>query len=306
MRRRVVQIVALLMCLCAPLSVSAQEQRGSIEGVVKDGSGGVLPGVTVEARSPRMVGVQTAVSDANGVYRFPALPPGPYELTAVLSGFTTTKLPTVALELGQVLKADVTMSVGGVSETVQVSGESPLIDVKQNASQASISAEVIDRIPKGRDYTNLVSFQAPGANQESRAGGIQIDGASGSENRYIIDGMDSTDLRSGTSRTGLLNDFVQEVQVKSSGYNAEYRAATGGVISAITKSGGNQYHGSVGTYFTSDALQGSQRKSLRLGLTDQTKAEQFNTPDDTFDRWEPTFQIGGPVLRDRAWFFLGY
>ncbi len=139
-----------------------------------------------------------------------------------------------------------------------------------------------------------------------RAGGIQIDGASGSENRYIIDGMDSTDLRSGTSRTGLLNDFVQEVQVKSSGYNAEYRAATGGVISALTKSGGNQFHGSLGSYFTNDSLQGSQRKSLRLGITDQTKAEQFNTPDDTFDRWEPVAYVGGPVLRDRAWFFAGY
>jgi hypothetical protein len=304
--RRAVQCVALLLCLVTPVSVWAQEQRGSIEGIVKDSSGGVLPGVTVEARSPRMVGVQTAVSDASGNYRFPALPPGPYELTAVLSGFTTTKLPTVVLELGQVLKADVTMGVGGLTESVQVSGESPLIDVKQNASQASISADVIDRIPKGRDYTNLVSFQAPGANQESRAGGIQIDGASGSENRYIIDGMDSTDLRSGTSRTGLLNDFVQEVQVKSSGYNAEYRAATGGVISALTKSGGNQFHGSLGSYFTNDSLQGTQRKSLRLGITDQTKAEQFNTPDDTFDRWEPVAYVGGPVLRDRAWFFAGY
>ena len=304
--RKAVQVVALLLCVITPVSVWAQEQRGSIEGIVKDASGGVLPGVTVEARSPRMVGVQTAVSDANGAYRFPALPPGPYELTAVLSGFTTTKLPTVMLELGQVLKADVTMSVGGLAETVQVSGESPLIDVKQNASSASISAEVIDRIPKGRDFTNLVSFQAPGANQESRAGGIQIDGASGSENRYLIDGMDSTDLRSGTARTGLLNDFVQEVQVKSSGYNAEYRASTGGVISAITKSGGNRYHGSVGTYFTSDGLQGSQRKTLRLGILDQTKAEQYNTPDDTFNRVEPTFQVGGPILRDRAWFFIGY
>src|ERR1700754_1022036 len=140
--RRVVWFVALLCLVITSVPALAQEQRGSIEGVVKDASGGVLPGVTIEARSPRMVGVQTAVSDANGVYRFPALPPGPYELTAVLSGFTTAKLPTVALELGQVLKADVTMSVGGVAETVQVSGESPLIDVKQNASQASISADV--------------------------------------------------------------------------------------------------------------------------------------------------------------------
>lgn len=298
--------LAILLCLLFGVSAFAQEQRGSIEGVVKDSSGGVLPGVTIEARSPSMVGVQTAFSDAQGAYRFPALPPGKYTLTAALSGFTTGKLENLAIELGQVLKVELTLAVGAVAETVQVKAEIPLIDVKQNASSTSIVADVIERIPKGRDFTNLVSFQAPGANQESRAGGIQIDGASGSENRYIIDGMDATDLRSGTNRVGLLNDFVQEVQVKSSGYNAEYRASTGGVISAISKSGSNTYHGGLGTYFNNDNMLGAQRKSLRLGLTNQDIAEQINTPDDNFTRWEPVFDIGGPVLHDRAWFYLGY
>src|SRR5262249_24469956 len=119
-------------------------------------------------------------------------------------------------------------------------------------------------------------------------------------------GMDSTDLRSGTSRVALLDDFVQEVQVKSSGYNAEYRASTGGVVSAITKSGGNQFHGGIGTYFNNHAMQGRPRESLPLGLTNQDVAEQYNTPDDTFTHWEPLFELGGPVLRDRAWFYAGY
>jgi outer membrane receptor protein involved in Fe transport len=297
--------LVLLLCL-AGATAFAQEQRGSIEGVIKDSTGAIIPGVTVEARSPSLVGVQTALTDASGVYRFPALAPGKYEITATLQGFSGAKATGVALELGQILKVDLTMSVSGIAETVQVRGESPLIDVKQNAAATSIVSDVIDRIPKGRDFTNLVAFQAPGANQESRAGGIQIDGASGSENRYVIDGMDSTDLRSGTSRTGLLTDFVQEVQVKSSGYNAEYRASTGGVISAITKSGGNSFHGTVGTYWTSDGLQGSQRKSLRLGLTNQDIAEQFNTPDDNFTRTEPVADLGGPLLHDRVWFYAGY
>ena len=301
-----IAIVAALLCLLPIAPAAAQEQRGSIEGVVKDASGGALPGATVEARSPAMVGVQSTVSDGTGAYRFPALPPGKYVLTATLTGFSAAKLPEVSLELGQVLKADFTLTVGGVSETVQVVGESPLIDVKQNAAATSISAEVIDRVPKGRDFTNLVSFQAPGANQETKAGGIQIDGASGSENRYLIDGMDSTDLRSGTSRTGLLTDFVKEVQVKSSGYAAEYRASTGGVISAITKSGGNQLHGSLGTYFSNDEMLGDQRPTLRLGLTNQDIFEQIKTPDDDVSRWEPVMDIGGPVLRDRVWFYAGY
>src|ERR1051325_6560416 len=144
---RVAILVGLLFIVpIAP--ASAQEQRGSIEGVGKDASGGALPGVVIEARRQAMVGVQTTTSDGVGAYRFPALPPGKYVLTATLSGFNTTKLQDLALELGQVLKADFTRGVGGLSETVQVSGEPPLIDVKQNAAATSITAEVIDRVPK--------------------------------------------------------------------------------------------------------------------------------------------------------------
>src|SRR5215468_7074198 len=113
----------LAACLCLFTTVAAaQEQRGSIEGVVKDSSGAVLPGVTVEARSPALVGVETAVSDVSGVYRFPSLPPGRYELTATLQGFTSAKVPNIGLELGQVLKVGLTMAVGGVTESVDVKG----------------------------------------------------------------------------------------------------------------------------------------------------------------------------------------
>src|SRR5689334_5347744 len=121
----------LLVCVLFAAPVAGQEQRGSIEGVIKDASGAVLPGVTVEARSPAQVGVSTAVSDSAGEYRFPSLPPGRYELTATLQGFQPAKASNVQLELGQVLKVALTMAVGGVAESVQVKAEAPLIDVKQ-------------------------------------------------------------------------------------------------------------------------------------------------------------------------------
>jgi hypothetical protein len=139
-----------------------QEQTGSIQGTVKDASGAVLPGVTMEARSPALVGVATAVTDERGTYRFPALPPGTYTITAALTGFETAKVDGVALVLGQILKVDVTLKVAGVAETVTVSGEAPLIDVKQNAAGANIQAEIIDRIPKGRDFTTTITI-APGS-----------------------------------------------------------------------------------------------------------------------------------------------
>ena len=191
--------ILLLLALARP--VLAQETRGSIEGVVKDSSGAILPGATVEARSPALVGVQSTVSDAAGAYRFPALPPGRYEITSILQGFMTTKRENIALEVGQILKVDVALTVGGLQENVQVTAESPLIDVKQNAASASITKEVIDRIPIGRDFTSVVR-SAPGAQDESRAGGFQIDGSSGSENRFVVDGMDTTSLRTGRIEQG--------------------------------------------------------------------------------------------------------
>ena len=297
-------VVFALSLLASAGPALAQEQRGGIEGVVKDSSGGVLPGVTVEARSPSLVGTATAITDGRGIYRFPALTPGVYEVLAILQSFGLAKVENIELQLGQILKIDLTLTVASVTELVQVTAESPLIDVKQNAAAATISAEVIERIPKGRDFTDLVKT-APGTQQEAKAG-IQIDGAGGSEHRYVIDGMDTTGIRTGVSGQEMPTDFVQEVQVKSSGYNAEFRATTGGVISAITKTGSNQWRGGVGFYFRNNSFNGSQRPSLRLNPSDQTKAEYIVTPDDEFYRFEPTFELGGPVFRDRLWFYAGY
>src|SRR2546421_722653 len=125
----------------------------------------------------------------------------------------------VNLALGQTLKVALTLAVGQVAEVVTVTGEPPLIDVKGSGRATDLRDEQIEKLPKGRDFTSLVT-QAPGANQEPKSGGISIDGASGAENRYIIDGTETTDIRYGTSGKGLITDFVEEVQIKSSGYTA--------------------------------------------------------------------------------------
>ena len=115
--------------------------------------------------------------------------------------------------------------------------------MKQTARQTNIRAEQVELLPKGRDFTTMVT-QAPGANQEPKLGGLSIDGASAGENRYIIDGIETTNLQSGISGKNLIADFVDEVQVKSSGYTAEFGGAMGGVINVVTKSGTNDFHGS--------------------------------------------------------------
>jgi len=310
--KRSATLCAVFACLMLFANLAtAQEQAGSIQGVVKDSSGSVLPGVTIEARSPAAVGVTTATSDSSGAYRFPALPPGRYTLTAKLAGFGDKIQPDVEVQLGQLLKIDMSMGLAGVTEAVTVTAESPIIDVKQNAASASITKDLLERIPRGRDFTTAVTT-APGTNDESRAGGLSIDGSSGSENRFVVDGMDTTNLRTGVSGKTVFTDFLSEIQVKSSGYAAEYGGSTGGVLSAISKSGSNAFHGFAGTYFRNESMQAAPQKGWRINpFTDCTQntctgvPEFVSTPDTQFDNWNPIGDIGGPVFQNRAWFYAG-
>lgn len=129
-------VVLLFAMLAIGGSAAAQDRSGSITGTVRDSSRAILPGATVLATSPSLVGVQTAVSDGQGTYRFPALTPGRYEITAQLQGFTTSKTPNVQLLLGQTLRVDFALDVATLTETVSVTAVSPVIDVKQNAAMS--------------------------------------------------------------------------------------------------------------------------------------------------------------------------
>ena len=301
--RMLAALVAVALLVALP--VVAQEQRGSIDGVVKDAQGGAIVGATVVAKSMAGATVE-AVTDATGKYRFPSLAPGRWEVTANLSGFAPAKVQNVDLRLGQLLTIPLTLSPGAMTETVQVVAESPLIDVRQSARATSLRAEDIDKMPKGRDFTSLVT-QAPGANLENaKLGGISIDGASAGENRFIIDGAETTNLQSGVSGKAMVTDFVDEVQVKSSGYAAEYGGATGGVINVISRTGTNAWRGNAFTYYSGDGLDSSYRPSLRLVPTNSNAAEYVTYPEDSYSRWEPGFTVGGPVVKDKLWFFAGY
>jgi hypothetical protein len=302
---RVRTFAALMVALLLASPLAAQDVRGTLEGIVKDSSGAVLPGATVEAKAPTGV-VLTTTSDATGTYRFPAVAPGDYVVTATLQGFQTGTVNDVRVALGQIKKVDFALSLAGVAETVTITAETPLVDVKQSARQTNIRAEQVELLPKGRDFTTLVT-QAPGANQESKSGGLSIDGASAGENRYIIDGIETTDIQHGTSGKNVIADFVEEVQVKSSGYTAEFGGATGGVINVLTKSGTNQFRGNALFNLQSDSLEGDPRPTLRSSLTTPATAfEYINYPSDKTTRIEPGFALGGPIVSNKAWFFGAY
>src|SRR5450759_325459 len=208
MRLRTFAAVLAVLMLTWP--AAAQEQRGSIEGLVKDTSGAVLPGVTVEARSAG-AGVLSTTSDGNGTYRFPSLLPGMYEVTANLASFKTSKVSDVEIKLGSIKKVDFSMQLAGVTEQVTVTAEAPVVDVKQSGNSTNIRAEQVSLLPHNRDFLSLV-IQAPGVNNEAKSatgGGIMIDGAAAAENRYVIDGIETTGIIGGVSGQNMLADFVE-------------------------------------------------------------------------------------------------
>jgi len=302
-------VLAAIVAILGASPAMAQETRGTIDGVVKDSTGGVLPGVTVQAAITGGIS-QTTVTDARGVYHFPALPPGSYTVTSSLSGFNTAKIENVKVDIGKILTIDLTMAPASLATSVEVTAEAPVVDVKQSAVTQIVTSETIDLIPKSS--TGILGALAglPGSGTEGRLGGFGIDGAGASENRYIVDGMDAGGLQSGTLAKDLNISFIDTIQVKTSGYNAEYRAATGGVVTAVTKSGTNKFHGEFNEFLSGRPLRGLQgdvRPQLRLVPSDNTKAEYFYTPrlNETTTS-NPTVSLGGPVFQDKMWFFMGY
>jgi len=298
MKRFSTFVLFVLVAALVALPAMTQEQTGGIQGVVKDSSGAVLPGVTIELTSPS-IGTVVTTTDSNGMYRFPRVPSGVYQVKASLEGYTPAG-SNVNVNLGKTSSVDLTLALGAVTESITVTADAPLVDVTSSATSASISREQIELIPKGRDFSSVVS-QAAGASNEGFAGGISIDGASGSENRFVIDGVDTTHPQNGDQGQGLITDFVEEVQVKSAGYQAEYGGSIGGVINAVTKSGSNSFEGSVGSYFGDSSWDGEKRKTPVQSEPSLYKV--FDVDDVT--RFEPFGSIGGPIMRDALWFYLG-
>src|SRR3954470_9327011 len=307
-------LVAFLLALSLPLL--AQEQTASIQGVITDSTGAALPGVTVEASSADRGQKLAVQSDSSGHYRFPSVPPGIYTVTATLSGMQPATASNVQAKLGSSPKVDLTMKLATVSTTITVTAEPQLVDVTSSSAQTSIRTETFEKLPRGRDFSTVV-VQAPSANQNNKTGGISIDGASGAENRYIMDGVDTTNPQTGVQGKALMTEFVDEVQVKSAGYPAEFGGSTGGVINVVTKTGTNDFKGTLGGEYTNTSWNGqnalidqntrtlTRSPILQLNLTN-TGFEQYVPKDDTTNQIEPSLTFGGPLMKDNLWFYGGY
>jgi Carboxypeptidase regulatory-like domain/TonB dependent receptor-like, beta-barrel len=305
LRMFVLASVAVLL-LAGVLSAQAPT-AGRIIGVVSDDQGGPLPGVAIEAKGPRLVGSAATVSDTNGTYRLLALPPGTYTITYTLQGFTPIVRNDIVLGVEQAMVLDIKMKPAAIEEEVVVTGQAPLIDVKSQARGQVLTAQTFEALPKGRSFDSLVTIIAGVQSEKALLGGISVDGASGAENVFYVDGTDTSDVVNGSRKQDVVFDFAEEVQVKASGYNAEYGGSVGGVINVITRSGGNAFHGELVGYYSGTALEGPRRDRLYFDMTDDTKARYY--PYDVYvgkdkeSSFEAGFMLGGYIKKDRLWFF---
>ena len=281
---------ALLLAALTAAPALAQSLTGSITGVVKDEQGAVLPGVTVTLVGRQ--GTKTEVTDAAGVYRFPALEVGTYVVNAELSGFAKAKSPDIAISPGRELAADLVLKVGSFSDTITVTGESPTVDVKSSATETTISQSLLFSAPITRTAINVINY-APGVNSSSAYGG-----GAGSGNALLIDGVDTRDPSGGTAWTFYNYNVVEEYQFQGLGAPAEYGGFTGAVVNTITKSGGNRFSGLFDFFGTNKSL-GSNNVSKAIADKNPTLAD----PAVTTKYADITTQMGGPLKQNKLFFF---
>ena len=299
--RKLAAAVVLLMAFTH--AAWAQEITGSIRGTVLDPQGLGVPGATVTATGPQ--GAKSTVSDTQGRFTLPFLTPGTYSLRAELQGFKAAEQKDVSVTLGGTMESTLKLDVGGVTETVEVTTTAPVIDTFSTTIGAVLNSDDLKQIPVGRTFSATL-YLSPGVSSSGMLGtnNPSISGGTGLENQYVIDGTNVTNagyggLGSYSITFGSLGnatpyDFIQEVQVKTGGYSAEFGQSTGGVVNVVTKSGTNAFKGSAFGYTQASQLQGSYKQY-------QAANGSINTI--STSNGDAGIEGGGPLVKDRLFFF---
>ena len=290
---------ALGVVLATASIAGAQQTTGTIAGRVLDPQGSAIPGATITASNAETGFNRTAVSDHEGIYRLAALPVGTYDVKVELQGFTTVQRKGVPVSVGQTVDANFDLKVASLAETVNVTGDSPLIQTSSSSVGGVVDMQDIESLPlNGRQFANL-ALTIPGVGlgfhsdpTKSTQFSPQIAGGNGRNVNYLIDGGDNNDDTVG----GLLQLFpleaIQEFNFQTARYKAEYGRSNGGVMNIVTKSGTNSYQGSGFMLFRDDWMNA------------RTETEKLNdVPKQTYRRYQFGGSVGGPILKDRAHFF---
>ena len=283
------RVATVLLAVLTLLPFSAYAATtGNLFGIVTDGTGAALPGVTVTLTGPNLQGSRSAVTNASGEYQLALLPPGTYRAEFALGGFDTIARSGIAVSLDNTTRYDVTMAMGAVAEAITVTADAVVVDptsttVQQNFGTQHLKYAAIGTA--GRSYQTVLQ-QAAGV-----AGGSnpQVMGANLGQNNYMLDGVNTTDPVTHTFGSNLPFDAIQEVSIQTLGKDAEYGRAIGGVVNVVTKTGGNEFSGTFDARITNDSLSES--------------GDHYDADTQDYREFKPSATLGGPIARDRVWFF---
>ncbi len=279
------------------LSFAQVKLTGEISGLVEDQNGEALPGVSVTLTGEKLFQKSlSAVSNEKGFFRFLNLNPGNYTLEFALQGFNTLKLTPVAVSVGKSTPIRAALAQTRLTQEVVVKAEAPLIETKTVQLSTNFNSALVEQIPTNRNVQDLME-STPGINDHGAYGAgarVRTDYYQGSQaNAYLLNGVDISDLSTGATWVNPDYDTIDEIQIVGMGATAEYGNYTGAVLNIITKTGGNSFHGGLSSYFTSKALYGDNSG----GIKDLTPEEiKYNT--------ETTASLGGPLIKEKLFFFL--
>ena len=286
--------VLTAMVLVFLASGTALAQNAQITGTLKDSSGGVLPGATVSARNEETGLTRTAVTEPTGEYRLPVLPPGRYTVTAELQGFTTETRQNLTLVIDQTVAVDFTLKPATLAETITVTGDAPLVDTSASSVATAVTNQQIQDLPVASRRWIDLAMLTPGVSQDNirgffYRGNVNI-GAGTREysNGFVVDGVNNTWAQMGEPRQNFAMDSIREFRVSQSTYKAEYGLATGGLLTVVTRSGTNEFHGSAFNFFRDEAL---------------TARTVFEAERPDYRRWQYGGTFGGPIVQNRTHVF---
>ncbi len=302
---RVRDLVALVLACLLGLTAAAAAQGagGVMTGTIRDAQGGALPGVSLTLRNVDSGALRTAVSEGNGTYRLPGLPPGRYELGAELPGFTTTAITDITITIGLELQRDVTLGLQTVQETVTVTGEAPVVETTRTEVASVVTQQQIESLPIADRQPISLALLLPGTSMDMTSArrsqaNIGAGGSANTMNLYHVDGGMNMSNNSGQQHLEVPQSAIREFRVNLSQSSAEY-GAVGGVVLTATKSGTNRFSGEVFEFFRDKSLNA-------LDKFESERHEQFGEPKPDFRRHSYGGAFGGPIVRDRLHFFAAF
>lgn len=289
--------------LAGALGAEAQVVPGTMIGVVRDGSGAVLPGATITLTSESLPGGPvTAVTDAQGGYRVTGLPPGTYALSISLAGFSEYDEADLRVTVGGTTERNVRLPLASVRESITVSGEAPLVDTRQTGIGATLTTDAVESLPTAR-FTAVASYMTdlPGvtANNVEQAYSVNVMGSTGAETPLMVDGVVTNHPASGGGWTHFDLDAIGEVSATTLGASAEFQGAAGGVLNVITKAGTNAFRGDAAMFWSPQSLS-SQPIML------DCKCPEGQTGFTWYKNRDVSAHLGGPIVANRAWFYGGF